>query len=311
MVDARVKRATHLITDDLDLSSQYVRIPFVRELLNTVNDTESYYSKEFEERAVKIFDECDSDGSGVITGAELEYAVHKLLPEIKTQKEQSKPAHDGAEFSEEDRSLLEMQKAFVAMLHLDMVGFFGVPRHFMPAYSRFCFAWRLYAYFNTPLIQVAKNEFKQAKIDLIFLGGAFVHRREAILARLFIAYNEVFDFPVSYTDRPKEEGEINGLHHWFVSAEEFQSKALDPSGGFVLTYEEDGYRYGYLYFNLVRPNRERGKVALLPAVRTSEVRAALQRRENKQPDPKKKDFNLVTICFGAPLEHAVPTWLRS
>merc|ERR1719379_2899303 len=164
------------------------------------------------------------------------------------------------------------------MLHIEMVGFFGVPRIFMPAFARFCFAFRLYSYFNLCKIHVKMNTFQQAAVDVMFVGGAFVHRREAIVARLYIAYSDVFDFPVALTDRPKEEG---------------------------------GDRYGYPYLRLIRPNRERGKVAILPAVRTSEARALLQAREDRQPDPKNKDFNVVTICFGAPLEHGVEPPPRS
>ena len=73
---------------------------------------------------------------------------------------------------------------------------------------------------------------------------------------------KVFDYPVSYTDRPQGTGEINGLHHWFVPADKFTSMEKEAGGGFIFTYEEDSYRYGYKFFNLVRPNRERGKVAL-------------------------------------------------
>ena len=91
------------------------------------------------------------------------------------RQEQSKPAHDGAEFSEEDRDHLELQKTFVAMTHLDMGDFFGVPRNFMPAYSRFCFAWRLYSYFNTPVIQVVKDaKFKPTFILTPRYNGLFI-----------------------------------------------------------------------------------------------------------------------------------------
>ena len=89
MVDERVKKTLKQVEDNdaLDFSSKYVRIPFVRELLETCKDTESYYSDFFEKRAVEIFDKCDSDGSGVLTGKELDDAVCELLPELKQEKE--------------------------------------------------------------------------------------------------------------------------------------------------------------------------------------------------------------------------------
>ena len=89
MVDERVKKTLKQVEDNdaLDFSSKYVRIPFVRELLDTCKDTESYYSDSFEKRAVEIFDKCDSDGSGVLTGKELDDAVCELLPELKQEKE--------------------------------------------------------------------------------------------------------------------------------------------------------------------------------------------------------------------------------
>ena len=95
-----------------------------------------------------------------------------------------------------------------------MVGFFGIPRNFMPSFARFCFAWRLFSYFNTPLITVVKDRFQQTKLDLVFIGGAFVHRREKILARLLVAYNTVAESGRRLTrskllaKRPHSEG------HW-------------------------------------------------------------------------------------------------
>jgi guanylate kinase len=300
------------IQGELDTTGNYVTIPFIRELLGKVPNSGWYYSDEFEQNALAIFDSCDTNKDSVLTGRELQVALLALLPEARAEDGQQillttprcQDAENGSSptprpaFSEDDRSMLELQKTFAAILHIEMVGGFGIPRSFMPAFARYCYAWRLYSYWNTPQIDIEQNEHKQAKMDLIFIGGAFIHRREDIVAKLFLAYHEFFDFPVAHTDRPKHVNEIEGLHYIFISKDEFTSKESDTRGGFIYTYEEHGARYGYLYSELVRPNRERGKVAILPAGKTSAARACLQEREDRPT----KDFNIVTVCFGAPPE---------
>merc|ERR1719183_1350331 len=144
-------------------------------------------------------------------------------------------------------------------------------------------------------------------LDVVFLGGAFVRRREDVLARLFISHSGLFDLPLAHTDRPRRRSEIDGLHYLFISKEEFSVMESDTSKGFVFTYEEAGDRYGYLYADLVRANRERGKVALLPAATTSAALARLQDYKNR---PLIRAFNLVTICFEAP-PHVVDAPPRS
>jgi hypothetical protein len=206
-----------------------------------------------------------------------------------------------------DRFVVELQKHFAAVLHIDMNETFGISREFVPAFARLLFAWRLsrlhtLAPDRAQKILVEKNGYGCAKLDVVFLGGAFVRRREDVLAKLFISHNGLFDFPIAYTDRPRRSSEIDDLHYMFISEEEFSIKESDTKEGFVFTYEEAGYRYGYLYADLVRANRERGgRVTLLPAAKTSAARARLQARVEAGSDwPAALKLNLVTICFAAP-----------
>jgi hypothetical protein len=308
--ETRLKRWNTL---HLDTSEEFIRF-----FIEQVDNPDGYYTRKFETHAFEVFDQCDYDSNGMLTGQELEHAVFELIPEVKEERKVAEPAFEGADFTEEDRWMLEMEKAFVAMLHIPLQGYFeGIPRRFMPAFARFCWSFRIFDYFNTPKINVAKDENQQAKLDLVFIGGAFVHRREAILAKLYVHYHKLFDFPVPCTDRPPSSHETNGLHCWFLSAEEFDeilrlSDSDKQRQGFVFTYDHEGFRYGYKYMDFIEPNRQRGKVALLSAFRTSHNRAPLEERENRHAlQDGFKDFNILTICFAAPLEHynSPPQWV--
>ena len=72
---------------------------------------------------------------------------------------------------------------------------------------------------------------------------------------------------------------------------------MESEKAFVYQYVAHGARYGYTFQRLVRPNRERGKVALLPSVIDSLGREKLQKRETVIGD-----LHLVTICCGCPLD---------
>ena len=80
-------------------------------------------------------------------------------------------ASGAQQFDENDRSILELQKTFAAVLHIDMNGTFGISREFMPAFARFCFAWRLYIHVRRKIV-VAMDAHGGAKLDVIFFGGA-------------------------------------------------------------------------------------------------------------------------------------------
>jgi hypothetical protein len=190
--------------------------------------------------------------------------------------------------------MLELQKAFAAMMHIDMDAVLAIPRPVMPIFARLCFAWSLHLHRSDLIEDEIRDEKK--KLDVLFLGGPFVHRREDVFARLIISYPDYFDFPVAYTDRPRRSTEIDRVHYYFVSVDKFTRLSRDTRRGFAFTYEEAGHRYGYRHADLVRPNRERGRVAILRAGKTSASRARLQQCEAH------RDLDLATVCFGSPLK---------
>ena len=106
-----------------------------------------FYSPQFSEHALTVFDDADFDKSGVLTGSELRIAVSKILPPdvsqdpLEAQARQAlvpSPAPMDGTFTEADRSVLELQKTFMNMLHIDTHTEFGVPRAHMPAYAAAC-----------------------------------------------------------------------------------------------------------------------------------------------------------------------------
>jgi hypothetical protein len=82
------------------------------------------------------FNECDADGSGILTGPELGQAVQRVLDLPAPEKT---PAHEGALFSENDRTMLELQKSFLYLFHIGGEHL-GVPKRLMPLFARFCMA---------------------------------------------------------------------------------------------------------------------------------------------------------------------------
>ena len=65
----------------------------------------------------------------------------------------------------------------------------------------------------------------------VTLGRAFLIALALLTERLsrssrFMAYNEHFDFPISHTDRPMAEGEVEALHHLFISPAESPMTSL-------------------------------------------------------------------------------------
>ena len=67
--------ALEQIQGELDTSGNYVTIPFIRELLGKVPNSGWYYSDEFEQNALAIFDSCDTNKDSVLTGRELQVAL--------------------------------------------------------------------------------------------------------------------------------------------------------------------------------------------------------------------------------------------
>ena len=97
-VAAKVSQSLKKAKRDLDCSGKFPIIPAIKELFKKVNesysiwyvgkDTESYYNEQFETKAFEIFDDCDYNRDGVLTGKELHDAIWRLLgrsSEIRTK----------------------------------------------------------------------------------------------------------------------------------------------------------------------------------------------------------------------------------
>merc|ERR1719161_829420 len=104
--------------------------------------------------------------------------------------------------------------------NMDTHNVFGVRRELFPDFARFCLAWHVYAYFNTPRIRPSAQNQRPA-VDVVFLGGPFVFRREQIVARFLTLYHDLVELPLAYTTREPHDGEVDGLQFLFVAEDAF------------------------------------------------------------------------------------------
>ena len=118
-------------------------------------------------------------------------------------------------FSAADRGMNELIQTFAMMVHeqnMDTHNVFGVRRELFPDFARFCLAWHVYAYFNTPRIRPSAQNQRPA-VDVVFLGGPFVFRREQIVARFLTLYHDLVELPLAYTTREPHDGEAHAANY--------------------------------------------------------------------------------------------------
>jgi hypothetical protein len=227
----------------------------VKPMLEQTGNLASYFDDYFLANAANIFVDLDADELGWLSGEQLREAVLQILP-----PEHAEEMREGAGVTEQDRSMFEIVTAFQMLVHdVGSDSRFGVSVELFPDFVRFCLSWRVFAYFNHTKI---KKHPAKPKVDVICIGGPWVSRREALVARLLSAYHSVFAVPVSATDREPEPWEVDGLHHRFISPEAFDAKlAMDD---FITHCEADCGRYGYELTDLLQPSRERSLVCVSP-----------------------------------------------
>lgn len=79
------------------------------------------------------------------------------------------------------------------------------------------------------------------KGNLIIISSPSGGGKGTLIRELLSSVSNI-GYSVSYTTRPPRDGEVNGKHYYFVSAEEFRSR--EAAGGFLESAEVHGNYYG-------------------------------------------------------------------
>jgi hypothetical protein len=244
----------------------------VRRLIMTTGQVDKYYSEEFETRAAEAFNDACPQGYTVLHDTALSTAVAAAL---------------GTAVDVD--TLNELVTAYAFLDH-STIGptSFGVRKESAAEFSRYYLASCLHAYFETPKVTPPGLGLG---FDVLFIGGPYVARREALVARLVAEDMKVFEFPLITTNRAPERWEVDGVHHHFVT--KFAFDATRDRGDFVAEWSLECGDYGVTLNALMAPRELHGKICLFPAPIDSEIGLQLRERD---------DVNVRSIYCAAPPE---------
>lgn len=138
-------------------------------------------------------------------------------------------------------------------------------------------------------MNIMNNLISKRKPIIIFTGPSGVGKR-TIEKYLFDFKNLKLHLSCSATTRAPREGEINGIHYFFITKEEFE-KHIQNDDLFEYSFHFDNY-YGTLYSEIARIHRN-GEIPVLE-IETNGAKQILEKVSNN------KNYKLITLFILPP-----------